>query len=148
MWGIFCEKPIATTLADADRMIEAVEEHKTVMSINHTRRWMPVYREVKALLEAGAIGDLKRITVNFGGPRAILFRNGTHMIDMICYLADAAPAWVFAELDEAERERMEMEAEAARRAEAETAATRAEAQRAAERQAERAILDIPAGQEL
>jgi len=98
--GIFCEKPIATTLADADRMIEAVEEHKTVMSINHTRRWMPVYREVKAMLEEGAIGDLKRITVNFGGPRAILFRNGTHMIDMICYLADAAPAWVFAELDE------------------------------------------------
>lgn len=98
--GIFCEKPIATTLADADRMIAAVEKHKTVMTINHTRRWMPVFREVKTMVEEGAIGDLKRIHCNFGGPRAILFRNGTHLIDMICFLADAAPAWVFAELDE------------------------------------------------
>ena len=54
---------------------------------------------------------------------------------------NAMPCRSLAELDEAERERMEMEAEAARRAEAETAATRAEAQRAAERQAERAILE-------
>jgi predicted dehydrogenase len=98
--AIFCEKPIATNLADADRMIEAVEKHRTVMSVNHSRRWMPVYRAVKSMLDDGAIGELKRIQCNFGGPRAILFRNGTHMIDTICYLADAPPAWVFAELDE------------------------------------------------
>jgi predicted dehydrogenase len=35
-----------------------------------------------------------------GGPRAILFRNGTHMIDMVCFMAQSDPAWVFAELDE------------------------------------------------
>lgn len=98
--GIFCEKPIATTLADADRMIEAVEKHGTVMTINHTRRWMPTFRLVKSMLDEGAIGEVKRIQCSFGGPRAILFRNGTHMIDMICFLADAAPSWVFSVLDE------------------------------------------------
>jgi predicted dehydrogenase len=98
--GIFCEKPIATSLADADRMIAAVERHRVAMTINHTRRWVPIYRQAKELVEHGEIGALKRITLNFGGPRAILFRNGTHMIDMICYLAGSEPAWVFAELDE------------------------------------------------
>ena len=98
--GIFCEKPIATTLSDADRMIEAVENNNVTMTINHTRRWLPTYREVKKLLENGIIGQLKRITLNFGGPRAILFRNGTHMIDMVCFLSGSQPAWVFAELDE------------------------------------------------
>ncbi|MBI2194870.1 MAG: Gfo/Idh/MocA family oxidoreductase [Planctomycetes bacterium] len=97
--GIFCEKPIATCLADADRMIEAVKRRGCVMTINHSRRWYPIFHQVKAEVAKGAIGELKRITLNFGGPRAILFRNGTHMIDMICFLADSDPEWVFAELD-------------------------------------------------
>ena len=40
--GIYCEKPIATTLADADRMIAACRAHGVVMSIDHTRRWCPI----------------------------------------------------------------------------------------------------------
>lgn len=98
--GIYCEKPIATTLADADRMILAAESRQIAMVINHTRRWIPVFRDVKRLLDERVIGDLKRITLNFNGPRAIIFRNGTHMIDMICFLSGSEPAWVFAELDD------------------------------------------------
>ena len=98
--GMYCEKPIATTLADADRMIEAIDRRHVVMSINHTRRWTPIYRQIREEIENGTIGALKRIAVNMGGPRAILFRNGTHMIDMVCFLADSDPVWVFAELDE------------------------------------------------
>ena len=98
--GIFCEKPIATSLADADRMIEAVERKQVAMTVNHSRRWYPIYHQVKEEIQQGAIGELKRITLNFGGPRAMLFRNGTHQIDTICFLADSDPEWVFAELDE------------------------------------------------
>ncbi len=98
--GIYCEKPIATSLADADRMIDAVERNNAVMSVNHSRRWKPIIRQIKAEIEKGTIGELKRIILNFGSPRAMLFRNGTHMIDLICFLADSDPEWVFAELDE------------------------------------------------
>jgi len=98
--GIFCEKPIATCLADADRMIEAAERHQVVVNVNHTRRWRPIFRQVREEVRKGTIGTLKRITLHFGGPRAMLFRNGTHMIDLICFLAEADPQWVFAELDE------------------------------------------------
>jgi predicted dehydrogenase len=81
-------------------MIEAVEKQGVKMTINHTRRWMPHYRQIKTLVDHGEIGTLRRITLNFGGPRAMLFRNGTHMIDMICFLTGSEPSWVFAELDE------------------------------------------------
>ncbi len=98
--GIFCEKPIATTLADADRMIEAVEKHGVKMTINHSRRWRPIFRPVMAELRNGAIGELRRIICSYGGPRAMLFRNGTHMVDTLCMFADSEPEWVFAELEE------------------------------------------------
>lgn len=57
--AILCEKPIATSLADADRMIAAMENHGVAASINHTRRWRPIYRQVKAEIEKGTIGELK-----------------------------------------------------------------------------------------
>ncbi|MDP6360797.1 MAG: Gfo/Idh/MocA family oxidoreductase, partial [Planctomycetota bacterium] len=39
--GVLCEKPIATTLEDADRMIAACEAKGIPLSIDHTRRWHP-----------------------------------------------------------------------------------------------------------
>ena len=35
---IFCEKPIATNLADAQKMIQATENSQSLFAINHTRR--------------------------------------------------------------------------------------------------------------
>ena len=98
--GIFCEKPLATSLADADRMMEAIERNNTLMSIDHTRRWMPMWRHVKeVVLGGGEIGQVLYIVGMLGGSRGMLFRNGTHMIDTICYMAESDPEWVFAELE-------------------------------------------------
>lgn len=98
--GIFCEKPLATSLGDADRMIAAVKKQGTQMLVDHTRRWYPLYHEARRLVREGAIGRLSRIVVTFGGPRSMVFRNGTHLIDLICLFAESEPAWVFAELDD------------------------------------------------
>jgi predicted dehydrogenase len=98
--GIFCEKPIATTLADADRIIAACSARGVPLLIDHTRRWYPEWVAARELVRAGAIGPLRRIVATLGGPRAMLFRNGTHLLDMVCYFAEAEPAWVVAELDD------------------------------------------------
>lgn len=100
--GIFCEKPIATTLTDADRMITAAERTGVKSVINHTRRFDPFYRQAKWLIEQGIIGAPQRIIGTLGGERAMLFRNGTHLIDTMSYLAGADPAFVIAELDDAD----------------------------------------------
>ena len=94
--GIFCEKPLATTLADADRMVATVERNGTCMSVDHTRSWVPRYREVLRAVRDGSLGPLTRIVAHMGGKRSMLFRNGTHLVDGVCYFAEAAPVWVMA----------------------------------------------------
>jgi predicted dehydrogenase len=94
--GIFCEKPIATRIADADRIIESIERNGTKMSVDHTRSWIPSYQAVRQAIGNGEIGEFTRIIAHMGGRRSMLFRNGTHLIDAVCYFADAAPLWVIA----------------------------------------------------
>lgn len=99
--GIFCEKPLATNLVDADRMIAACEKNNTVLSVDHTRRFQPLWRHAKEqIVDQGVIGPVQYVVGNLSGPRAMLFRNGTHTLDAICYYADAEPQWVTAELEE------------------------------------------------
>ncbi|HCV23320.1 MAG TPA: Gfo/Idh/MocA family oxidoreductase [Candidatus Latescibacteria bacterium] len=98
--AILCEKPIATTLADADRMIEATAEAGVLLSIEHTRRWDAQHSEAKRLLVSGELGPVRTIHAELYSQRAMLFRNGTHQIDLINYFADGDPAWVVAELEE------------------------------------------------
>jgi predicted dehydrogenase len=53
--AILCEKPLATNLRDADRMIEALDRNGTICSIEHTRRWDPFFHRVKEIIDAGMI---------------------------------------------------------------------------------------------
>ena len=99
--GIFCEKPMATSVEDADRMLEATEQNGTILSIDHTRRWQPLWRHTKEnVVNAGRIGDVVYVIGTLSGGRAMLFRNGTHCVDAICYFADSTPEWVSAELED------------------------------------------------
>ncbi len=98
--GIICEKPLATTVDDCNRMIAACEENDVPLSVDHTRRWRPAYHRGRQAIHEGWIGGVRRIVGHMAGPRAMLFRNGTHLIDGVCFFAESAPGWVFAELDE------------------------------------------------
>ncbi len=97
--GIFCEKPLATTVEDAARMVAACESNGTALSVDHTRRFLPMWAHAKELIEAGEIGEVQYIVGSLRGGRAMLYRNGTHSIDAICWYADSAPEWVLADLE-------------------------------------------------
>ncbi len=97
--AVLCEKPIATTLADADRMIAAAEAHGVLLSVEHTRRWSHSFHMVREMIRSGSVGALRNIISNLYGARAMLFRNGTHMIDMICFFAESDPAWLCAVME-------------------------------------------------
>lgn len=98
--AIYCEKPIATTLADADKMIALTEEAGVHMVVNHTRRWYGTYQYARELIRAGHLGKVTHIHANCGGPRAMLFRNGTHLIDAVNFFAESEPIWVTSFLDD------------------------------------------------
>lgn len=94
--GIFVEKPLCIDLKDADLMLETVAKYGVKMSVDHTRSFVPSYQAARRLIREGELGGLTRIVAHHGGRRSMLFRNGTHVIDGICFFADAAPVWVIA----------------------------------------------------
>ena len=94
--GIICEKPIATSLTDADRMITAVKGAGIPMLINHTRRWLSPWVQVSEAIDSGVIGKVLRIVVQAGGERAMWLRNGTHLIDLMVWYADSNMQAVYA----------------------------------------------------
>ncbi|MDE0019827.1 MAG: Gfo/Idh/MocA family oxidoreductase [Candidatus Poribacteria bacterium] len=99
--GVFCEKPLATSVQDADRMLEACRANGTVLAVDHTRRWQPLWRAAhERVWERGEIGAVQYVVGTLNGSRAMLFRNGTHLIDAVCWFAGSKPDWVFAHLED------------------------------------------------
>ncbi len=91
---ILCEKPMATSLAECNRMIQACAQHGTRLAINHQMRFMPHYMESKRVVDSDEFGGLTSVTVvagNFG-----LAMNGTHYFEMLRYMSDEAPSEVTA----------------------------------------------------
>jgi len=55
---ILCQKPLATTLEDCDRIIRAVNQYQVKFSMGYQMRHDPVNQKIKELLEAGAVGKV------------------------------------------------------------------------------------------
>jgi len=53
---ILCEKPIALSLGEADRMIRDVEKSRVKAMIGHTIRFWPEYVRTKELIDSGELG--------------------------------------------------------------------------------------------
>jgi myo-inositol 2-dehydrogenase/D-chiro-inositol 1-dehydrogenase len=47
---VFCEKPLATTVADAQSVVEAAAKSAGVFQVGHNRRFAPVYSTLKQML--------------------------------------------------------------------------------------------------
>lgn len=58
---ILVEKPIARSLAEADEIIEAGRRAGRVVMVAENFRFMPAFRHVRALLDRGALGDLREL---------------------------------------------------------------------------------------
>jgi predicted dehydrogenase len=55
---VFCEKPIAHTVSDAERMITAAEQSDRILGIGHTMRFHPDLLAISEALRAGTIGTV------------------------------------------------------------------------------------------
>ncbi len=91
---ILCEKPMAVSLADCDRMIETCRQTGTRLAVNHQMRFMEQYTRPKAIVNSPEFGGLTSIAViagNFG-----MAMNGTHYFEMFRFLTDEEPVGVTA----------------------------------------------------
>lgn len=93
---VFCEKPLATELRDAQRMVDAAAQRGVWLSVDYNRRYGFGYRKAKELLDGGRIGEVRHATVcvtdgapvsNVGlAPTVILTTLLIHHIDLLRYL--------------------------------------------------------------
>ncbi len=67
----YCEKPMATELADAKAAREAFRRSKRIVQIGTQHRSEPYQRETKKIIDSGALGDISKIEIvwNYNGPR-------------------------------------------------------------------------------
>jgi predicted dehydrogenase len=90
--GIWCEKPLCCSMAEADAMVEACERHGVKFNLGANRRYGPLYRRVRELIEEGIVGELQTITAYIAS--SALWSH-THTSDLLLLLAgDPAVEWV------------------------------------------------------
>ncbi len=72
----FVEKPIAVSLVDARRIERAVAAAGVVFSCGHSARRLGGLRKIKALMDAGEIGDVSVIEAVFANERGLQIEPG------------------------------------------------------------------------
>ena len=95
---VFCEKPMATTITDARRLLKAVERNDRVFQVGHNRRFAPVYAELKRMLTETHRPHSAHVKMNrgellnpkwVGDPKitgGFLYETTIHMFDMLRFL--------------------------------------------------------------
>ena len=98
---VFCEKPIALTPADAERMVAAAERNGKLLAIGHVLPFFPAYKFAYQTISGGKYGRMlggyfKRITADplwmtefynphvTGGPMIDLHIHDAHFIRLTC----------------------------------------------------------------
>jgi myo-inositol 2-dehydrogenase/D-chiro-inositol 1-dehydrogenase len=95
---IFCEKPMATGVTDARRVLKAVARSDRVFQVGHNRRFAPVYAELKRMLTESHRPHSAHVKMNrgellnpkwVGDPKitgGFLYETTIHMFDMLRFL--------------------------------------------------------------
>lgn len=95
--GIFAEKPIGTSMAEANEIVELVQRHGVTLACAYYRRWNPRYEALRRLIAEGSIGRLVSVTAIGVGN---LMHAGTHYADIMAFLAgDPQPAWAWGRIE-------------------------------------------------
>jgi predicted dehydrogenase len=109
---VLVEKPMATTLADADAMIEAAEANDVVLMPAHNLRFAPPYAAAALAVRGHTIGEVVAVRAAFGhagperwAPGATWFRDpalagGGALVDLGVHVADLVRAVTGDDIDE------------------------------------------------
>ncbi len=101
---VFCEKPMATSLDDARRVLQTVERTGRAYQMGFNRRFAPAYAGLRALVTGGMTVYSGTIKMNDGDMRTpvwssnpaisggLLYDTGVHLLDMA--------RWILGQIDE------------------------------------------------
>lgn len=102
--SVLCEKPLASDLASAERIVAAVRRSGVALRVAHHPRHQPGVTQLRAILDSGQLGTVKRSTfqwafrLNAEAPNALwkldpaqgganpFFDAGVHAVDLAIHL--------------------------------------------------------------
>lgn len=111
---VLCDKPLATSVADARTAVDACREAGVVLGVNFHNRALPWVQEVRTLVAEGRLGRVETISAEVGsGPRTYtnwraepavaglgsVYNVGVHVIDFIGWILGARPVEAMAMFD-------------------------------------------------
>lgn len=83
---LMVEKPIATSLADGDAIVKAVETAGVSCFIAFENRWNPAFRKLRRAVESGELGEIVSVTG--------VLSNTYHVpTEMLSWAEQSSPAW-------------------------------------------------------
>jgi len=65
---VLCEKPMAVSAEEAEKMIAAARENNVFLMIGHNQRYMPPHVKAKEILKSGKLGKVLTFRTSFGHP--------------------------------------------------------------------------------
>ena len=99
---VFCEKPMALTVDDCDRMIEAAKSSNVKLAVGQVLRYLPVFSKVKEIVDSGILGAPFSIVIHrlssgsWGNPQhwrmkaelcgGMLYELNIHELDYMRYI--------------------------------------------------------------
>jgi predicted dehydrogenase len=91
--AIVCEKPVSDNLASAGRMIALAKTHpSSTVILNHQRRFFPLFKEAKRMIEADELGRIQQVSCYYSNG---LQNNATHSLDAVQFLLGDRAAWAW-----------------------------------------------------
>jgi predicted dehydrogenase len=93
----FVEKPLAQSVADAERVVDAASESGKVLMVGHLLEYHPGVRKLKEVASSGDLGEIRYIygnRLNLGKLRPdenALWSLGAHDVSVLLHLAEEEP---------------------------------------------------------
>ncbi|MCL6649369.1 MAG: Gfo/Idh/MocA family oxidoreductase [Chloroflexi bacterium] len=99
---ILCDKPLALTVEDCERMIDAAEAAGEMLATGYNNRYQPAHRIVRELVQSGELGELVFLRADCASPPAqrphdwrataatgggALLNIGTHALDLLRFVS-------------------------------------------------------------
>lgn len=109
---VIVEKPMALSLADADKMIHAADESGMKLMVAHVLRFFPEYMKVKELVDEGKLGEICQARAFRGGAfpewspwfgeveksGGVAVDTAIHDVDYITWISSGIPQRVYAKI--------------------------------------------------
>lgn len=94
------EKPLALKPSEAYEIEQLCRDRGILLTVNHQKKFLPTWRKVKNLIQAGTLGEISFIRATCQGN---LLEQGTHVIDMLLFYNDYVPiSWVMGQVGDLE----------------------------------------------